>query len=76
MFNIPLFSRDVTTFFLKLIDDTIKIREEKGIVRPDMINLLLEARRGDQKQEETTNVETGFATVEESNLGKGESITL
>lgn len=54
-----------------MVDQTIKIREEKGIVRPDLINLLLEARRGGQKQEETTNVETGFATVEEANLGKG-----
>lgn len=49
----------------------IKTREEKGIVRPDMINLLLEARRGDQKHDEAIHVETGFATVEEADLGKG-----
>lgn len=49
------------------------MREEKGIVRPDMISLLLEARKGNQKHEEITNVETGFATVKEADLGKGKS---
>lgn len=76
IFKISLFDREVGRFFLSLVEQTIKIREEKGIVRPDLINLLLEARRGDQKQEETTNVETGFSTVEEANLGKGEMINL
>lgn len=37
-----------------------------------MINLLLEARRGDRsKSIEATKVETGFATVQETNLGNG-----
>lgn len=50
----------------------IKVREEKGIVRPDMINLLLQTRKGGKsKYEESTNVETGFATVEEADFGKG-----
>lgn len=52
-------------FFKNIIYETIKVREEKGIIRPDMINLLLEARRG-AKQEETGVMETGFATVKES----------
>lgn len=51
--------------------ETIKIREENSIVRPDMINLLLEARKGIAKNEENVGVEAGFATVEEANLGKG-----
>lgn len=33
-----IFKRD---FFEQLVGDTIKLREEKNIVRPDMINLLL-----------------------------------
>lgn len=67
-----MFSPAVTDFFTNLVDETIRIREEKCIVRPDVINLLLEARRGDENHVETTSVETGFATVEEANLGKGE----
>lgn len=65
-----MFSKEVTQFFLDLVEDTIRIRKEQGIVRPDMINLLLEARSGDQKHEEITNVETGFATVEEASIKK------
>lgn len=41
------------------------MREEGGIVRKDMINLLLESRNG-LKQNEETVAETGFATVKES----------
>ncbi|XP_015591510.1 cytochrome P450 9e2-like [Cephus cinctus] len=37
-------SRDKTTFFRTIIQDAIKVREEKGIVRPDMIHLLMQAR--------------------------------
>lgn len=36
-----------------------------------MINLMLQARSGDQKPEATTTVDTGFATVEEVDLGTG-----
>lgn len=36
-----------------------------------MIQLLLDARKGIAKNEETVSVEAGFATVEEANLGKG-----
>lgn len=75
IFNIPLFSREVTNFFVDLVEETIRIREEKGIVRPDMITLLLEARQGDQKHEENTSVETGFATVEELNVQTGKTQT-
>lgn len=57
---------------MELVEETIKIRKEQGIVRPDLINLLLVAKSGGQKHEETTNVETGFATVEEASLKKCE----
>ncbi|XP_015598534.2 cytochrome P450 9e2-like [Cephus cinctus] len=33
-----------TTFFRTLIQDAVKARDEKGIVRPDMIHLLMQAR--------------------------------
>ncbi|XP_036143624.1 cytochrome P450 9e2-like isoform X2 [Monomorium pharaonis] len=31
-------------FFMKIVGETVKAREEQGIVRPDMIHLLLQAR--------------------------------
>lgn len=36
-FCITLLSRKVTDFFKQVVPDSIKVREEKGIVRPDFI---------------------------------------
>lgn len=62
-FNVKLFGDDVCNFF--------RIREKRGIVRPDMIHLLMEARKGKLRYEETMNTDddAGFATVEESHIG-------
>ncbi|KAJ8953900.1 hypothetical protein NQ318_019140 [Aromia moschata] len=68
--KIKLFSYKVREFFVNLVSSTIKIRKEQGIVRPDMINLLLEAQKGNQKQEENDIIDTGFATAQESDLVK------
>ncbi|XP_051157200.1 cytochrome P450 9e2-like [Leptopilina boulardi] len=39
----PIMSRSTTRFFKRIIQETIKIRNEKNIVRPDMIHLLMKA---------------------------------
>ncbi|KAK9752576.1 Cytochrome P450 [Popillia japonica] len=65
--NLQLFSSDIYHFFNKLIKDTIEAREKHGTVRPDMIHLLLEARKGKKVDDSSTEViDTGFATVQES----------
>nr|CAI5852941.1 unnamed protein product [Callosobruchus analis] len=66
LLKIPLFDKEVKDFFYHLVDETIKAREEKGIVRPDMIHLLLEARKGKIKPEDETTIDAGFSTVQES----------
>ncbi|GJQ77433.1 hypothetical protein Trydic_g20831 [Trypoxylus dichotomus] len=68
--GLKLFPEDIYNFFMKLIRDTIHMRETQGIVRPDMINQLLEARKGKKFYEEPSNgiVDTGFATVQESTI--------
>ncbi|XP_032682973.1 cytochrome P450 9e2-like [Odontomachus brunneus] len=38
------FSPATSQFFKKIVAETIKIREEQGIIRPDMIHLLMQAR--------------------------------
>ncbi|XP_014488265.1 PREDICTED: uncharacterized protein LOC106751726 [Dinoponera quadriceps] len=38
------FSSATSQFFKRIVAETIKIREEQGIVRPDMIHLLMQAR--------------------------------
>ncbi|KAG5895434.1 hypothetical protein JTB14_037593 [Gonioctena quinquepunctata] len=73
--KIKLFSKRVNQFFRNLVDDTIRTREENNIIRPDMIHLLMEARKGVQQKEENVGVDAGFATVEEADLGKGGDVT-
>ncbi|CAG9827799.1 unnamed protein product [Diabrotica balteata] len=65
LFNIKFLSVPITNFFTKIIQDTIKLREEKGLVRPDMIHLLLEAKKGNIHSEDHNIVDAGYATVEE-----------
>ncbi|KAF2885200.1 hypothetical protein ILUMI_20975 [Ignelater luminosus] len=71
LLNIKMFSERVTDFFKSLVKQTLKIRTEQGIVRPDMIHLLMEAKKGRLGYENQNNdIDTGFAVVEESELGK------
>ncbi|XP_043480615.1 cytochrome P450 9e2-like [Leptopilina heterotoma] len=46
-------SRSATNFFTQIIQETVKIRKEKNIVRPDMIHLLIEASRNENGVEVT-----------------------
>ncbi|KAL1509573.1 hypothetical protein ABEB36_004286 [Hypothenemus hampei] len=61
-FKISIIDSDSAKYFKNTIKETIKAREEKNIVRKDMINLLLETRKG-HKIEESNAIETGYATV-------------
>lgn len=62
----------VTNFFKNLVIETMEHREKNGIVRHDMIHLLMEAKKGTLVYEEDTNdsSEAGFATVQESVIGQ------
>ncbi|XP_053679513.1 probable cytochrome P450 9f2 [Anopheles nili] len=71
--NIDLFDREQSAYFTEIIRDTVRTRDAHGIVRPDMVNLLMQARKGALKQQrETEDREEvkGFATVEESEVGR------
>ena len=73
-FKISFFDTETSNFFKDAIQETMKYREEKGIIRHDMINLLIQAKKGNLthsvKEEEV--VTDGFATVEESSVGKSQ----
>lgn len=45
-------SAQESRFYRSLVNDTIAHREKNNIVRPDMINLLMEAKKGQLKYEE------------------------
>lgn len=71
--KISLLSKETTKFFEDVITETMKVREQQGIVRPDLINLLMQAKKGKLSYEiekENEKVVEGFATVEESQVGK------
>lgn len=71
LFKITFFSKKVEKLFQEATIDTIKTREEKGIVRNDMIHLLIQAKKGNLVHESSADNSTdGFATVEEFEVGK------
>jgi cytochrome P450 family 9 len=71
MRNIKLFDTKATDYFRKVINDNFEMRETKNIVRNDLIQLLLQLKKGKalMHEEETTDAE-GFATVQESEIGR------
>lgn len=77
-FKIDFISADVTNFFRSVVISTIQEREEKNIFRPDMINILMQMRKGTISSQKNGGADdpaeakdTGFATVEESSIGHG-----
>jgi len=72
IFNISLFDANIKNFFRTLVHGTMSHREKEHIIRPDMINLLMQAKQGKltHNDNEKNDENVGFATVEESEIGK------
>ncbi|KAG5858442.1 Cytochrome P450 6a22 [Gonioctena quinquepunctata] len=71
MLKLRIFEQEISDFFVSIVDETIKMREQKGIVRLDLIHLLMEARKDSYKYEEDSGmIDTGFSAVKESDIGK------
>uniref|UniRef100_A0A182TG63 Uncharacterized protein n=1 Tax=Anopheles melas TaxID=34690 RepID=A0A182TG63_9DIPT len=74
--NIDFLTPEEDQFFRSTILETMRTRQEKGIFRPDMIELLMQAKKGSLKHQQTEELRTdsetgeGFATVEESHVGR------
>ncbi|XP_058462583.1 cytochrome P450 9e2-like [Malaya genurostris] len=73
--GLDLIDREQAIYFSEIIKDTVKTRESQGIVRHDMIDLLLQAKKGTLKHHQETEMSEGFATVQESDVGKIEVST-
>jgi len=69
LFKIPFMLKKDVEYFRSMIRDNMKYREENNIRRPDMINIMMEAKKG-SLQHDTKNDDIGFATVQESDYGK------
>lgn len=59
-------ARKLERFFQKLIIDTMEIRERENIYRPDMINLLMQLRKGNLKDDDEMIENEGFSILTES----------
>lgn len=70
--KVDIQSEELTEYFKTMITDNMKQREAHGIVRNDMINILMQVQKGALKhqKEENEGKDAGFATVEESHVGK------
>lgn len=69
--NVDLMSKEHDQFFRRTIHETIRNRQENNIYRPDMLELLMQAKKGNlihsvEKQSE----EKAFSVVNESQVGK------
>ncbi|XP_055589834.1 probable cytochrome P450 9f2 [Uranotaenia lowii] len=71
-FGVDIIDKKHNRYFSKLIKEAVNARETRGIVRPDMINLLMQARKGLLNHQQETEQREGFAVVEESEVGKGQ----
>nr|CAD7576212.1 unnamed protein product [Timema californicum] len=56
--KIPFLAPSVSKFIYELVDDTLRTRERKGIIRPDMIHLLMQARKGELEEATEDGVDT------------------
>lgn len=74
--KISISSKKAETFFRETVHDAMKVREEKEIVRYDMINLLMQAKKGQLSNsvKEKKMIIEGFATVEESQVGQVKTV--
>ncbi|XP_058837422.1 probable cytochrome P450 9f2 [Topomyia yanbarensis] len=70
--GIEIMDSNLTGYFKKMIVDNMKQRDVHNIVRNDMIHMLMEVRKGSLKhlKDELDQKDAGFATVEESSVGK------
>ncbi|XP_058462595.1 cytochrome P450 9e2-like [Malaya genurostris] len=73
--GIELIAREQLEYFSELILKAMETRNSKNIVRPDMIHLLMEARKGVLKHQHQRENEQndGFATVRESEIGQAQT---
>nr|BBE49548.1 cytochrome P450 monooxygenase [Adoxophyes honmai] len=70
--KMSIFTHEVAAFFMHIVLSSMKDREAHNILRPDMIHLLMEAKKGQLKHEDKADEDAnaGFATVDESTVGK------
>lgn len=77
--GIPFLDGPSSEYFKSLVLDTMDVRKKNKIFRPDMINMMMQLRdisasgsdaNAKQSKDVVDSTDEGFATVEESSVGK------
>lgn len=71
LLKISVIDTKVTSFFRNMVLDNIESREKQGIFRPDMINILMNVKRGNSHLNTITSedkLSDSFASVDESSI--------
>ncbi|XP_058056469.1 probable cytochrome P450 9f2 [Anopheles bellator] len=73
--QVDLFDRQHVAFFTDALRQSVAARERHGIVRPDMVHLLMQAGKGTLRHQPEPEHEEpeGFATARESAVGHGKA---
>ncbi|XP_001653043.3 LOW QUALITY PROTEIN: cytochrome P450 9b2 [Aedes aegypti] len=66
-FGVRFFPKEAADFYLDIVTETISHREKNKIVRPDFIQLFVQARKNELKKDNTDDnfKSAGFTTVDE-----------
>ncbi|KAJ4428809.1 hypothetical protein ANN_25802 [Periplaneta americana] len=54
VFGVSIFPNRIADFFRSIVKDTIATREREGIVRPDLLQLLMQTQKGNLEDENST----------------------
>nr|AAD25104.1 cytochrome P450 CYP9A1v2 [Heliothis virescens] len=69
--KMSLVPRECSDYFSNVVLTTMKDREKNKVVRNDLINILMEVKKGQLTHEkDDAEADAGFATVEESHIGR------
>ncbi|KAF5295365.1 hypothetical protein FQR65_LT01555 [Abscondita terminalis] len=63
LFGVPIFNSRVRNFFNRIIKETVDYRKEKNIVRPDMINLMLQAQKAQENHESKKSIDLTYESM-------------
>ncbi|KAF2888000.1 hypothetical protein ILUMI_18173, partial [Ignelater luminosus] len=67
LFQIRLFNQTLVKFYSGLLNESIKLRREKKLIRTDMIHLFMESQKG-QLNDDDQSIDTEFSAVDESDI--------
>ncbi|KAF2901229.1 hypothetical protein ILUMI_04957, partial [Ignelater luminosus] len=76
LLNIKFIQDKVSTFFSNVIKESVRFRKEEGIIRPDMIHLLLEARKNHSEYNKQNNLGLGIKDLDLSQIHRRPKIDI